>query len=93
MPLELLGRLRDLRLAARAERVVDLVQRRGDGKRERERDRAEEGEVVKREPGGARNAVAASHSMLGRIAAAMISAKKSRPRTSRSFHEREAPER
>ena len=47
--------------------------------------RADEGEVVKREPGGARHAVSASQSIAGRIAAAMIIAEKRRPRTSRSF--------
>ena len=59
MPVELLRGMRDLGLAARAERVVDLVRARaGTANASASGDRAEEREVVEREPGGPRHAVA-----------------------------------
>ena len=52
-----LGGARDLGLAARAQGVVDLVQRGGHGERESDGERADEGEVVEREAAGARHPV------------------------------------
>ena len=50
-------RARYLRLAGRAQCVIDLVQRRRHGEREGDRDRREQREVVEREPCGGGDAM------------------------------------
>ena len=72
-------------LAARAERVVDLVERAGTANASAGGDHSEQHEVVEREPGRARHPPAGEPVDLGRIAAAMMNAENRRPRTSRSF--------